>query len=337
MRFRDRLLQAWYSPRLTPLAAALLPLSWLFAAVTALRRGLYRARLLRAVRLPVPVVVVGNLTAGGAGKTPLVIALAHALRAAGWRPGIASRGYGGTLAGVREVRAGDDPRVVGDEPLLLAATGLPVVVGRDRPAAARALLAAHPACDVVLCDDGLQHYALARDVEIVVIDDARGLGNGRLLPAGPLREPASRLREVDAVVRLAAAPRPPGPGGRETTMTHEVAGWRNLADSARRVDPSAWRDRRVHAIAGIGHPQRFFDLLQRLGIHARPHAFDDHHGFVREDLAIPGAEVILMTAKDAVKCASFADERCHALDIRAAIDPALVALVLERLHGRQAA
>ena len=262
MRFRDRLLQAWYSPRLTPLAAALLPLSWLFAAATALRRGLYRAGLLRTTRLPVPVVVVGNLTAGGAGKTPLVIALAQALRAAGRQPGIVSRGYGGTVAGVREVRAGDDPRRVGDEPLLLAAAGLPVVVGRDRPAAAQALLAAHPACDVILCDDGLQHYALARDVEIVVIDDARGLGNGRLLPAGPLREPASRLRERRcrrATRCRAASPGPGRPRDDDDARGGRVAQPRRPRAAA--WIPPSWRGRRVHAIAGIGHPQRFFDLL----------------------------------------------------------------------------
>jgi tetraacyldisaccharide 4'-kinase len=337
--FRDRLLAAWYAPRATPLAAALLPLSWLFRVIVALRRKLYRGGVLPAAKLPVPVVVVGNLTAGGAGKTPLVIALAQALAKAGRQPGIVSRGYGGTVAGVRGVGDDDSANEVGDEPLLLAASGHPVFVGRDRAAAARALLAAHPGCDVVVCDDGLQHYALARDVEIAVVDLSRGLGNGLMLPAGPLREPPSRLDEVDAVVRLvdarshALAPR----NARETTMTHEVAGWRNLADPRRRVDPAAWRGRRVHAIAAIGHPQRFFDLLAQLGVDAVPHAFPDHHAFVPEDLALPDAEVIVMTAKDAVKCASFADARCHALDIHARIDPALVARVLERLDGRQAA
>jgi tetraacyldisaccharide 4'-kinase len=206
-------------------------------------------------------------------------------------------------------------------------------------AAARSLLATHPACDTIVCDDGLQHYALARDVEIVVVDASRGLGNGLMLPAGPLREPAARLAEVHAVVRLVeeGAHVRDACRARETTMAHVVAGWRNLADPLRTVDPSAWRERRVHAIAGIGHPQRFFDLLARLGIVAVPHAFDDHHAYTRDDLALPGAEVIVMTAKDAVKCATFADARCHALDIRAEIDPALVALVLERLDGRQAA
>lgn len=340
MNLRDRLVASWYAASPTLLAVALAPLAWLFRAVVALRRALYRSGILRSARLPVPVVVVGNLTAGGAGKTPLAIALAHALAAAGRRPGLVSRGYGGSYSGVREVRGGDDSAEVGDEPLLLAASGHPTFVARDRAAAARALLAAHPECDAIVCDDGLQHYALARDVEIAVVDGSRGLGNGWMLPAGPLREPVARLDEVDAVVRLVDAPeatvRVPH-GVRETAMTHEVAGWRNLAEPRRAVDPAAWRGRRVHAIAGIGHPQRFFRLLASLGVDAVPHAFADHHRFTREDLAIADADVIVMTAKDAVKCAAFADERCHALDIRARIDPALVALVLERLDGRQAA
>jgi tetraacyldisaccharide 4'-kinase len=341
---RERLEAAWYAPRLVPLAALLLPLTWLFAGVVALRRWLYRRGVLRSTRLPVPVVVIGNLTVGGTGKTPLAIALADALAQRGRHPGIVSRGYGASGAAPRAVAAGDDPADVGDEPLLLAAAGVPVFVARDRVAAARALLAAHPACDVILADDGLQHYALARDVEVVVVDGTRGFGNGRLLPAGPLREPPSRAADADAVVTLlAAAPRRAdgaadgAADGTRTTMTHEAAGLRNLADPARAVDPAAWPRGSVHAVAGIGNPRRFFDLLARLGIEAVPHAFADHHAFTPGDLDFPGASAIVMTAKDAVKCARFADARLHALDIRAVIDPALVALILERIDGRQAA
>jgi len=246
------------------------------------------------------------------------------------------------------VTAGADPADVGDEPLLLVAAGAPVFVARDRAAAARALLAAHPACDVVLADDGLQHYALARDVEVVVVDGTRGFGNGHLLPAGPLREPASRAAAADAVVTLVAdAPRQADgvtggtadgvAAGRRTTMTHVPVGLRNLVDPARAVDPAAWPRGSVHAVASIGHPRRFFDLLARMGIEAVPHAFADHHAFVPGDLDFPGASAILMTAKDAVKCARFADARLYALDIRAVIDPALVALILERIDGRQVA
>jgi len=252
---RERLEAAWYAPRLAPLATLLLPLSWLFAAVVALRRWLYRRGALRSARLPVPVVVIGNVTVGGTGKTPLVIALARALAERGRHPGIVSRGYGASGAAPREVTAGAEPADVGDEPLLLAAAGAPVFVARDRAAAARALLAAHPACDVVLADDGLQHYALARDVEVVVVDGTRGFGNGRLLPSGPLREPASRADAADAVVTLVADAPGHADGaaggvtggtadgvavGRRTTMTHVPVGLRNLVDPARAVDPAAW-------------------------------------------------------------------------------------------------
>jgi tetraacyldisaccharide 4'-kinase len=339
MAFRDHLVAAWYAPRVTWLAALLMPLSWLFGAVVAARRALYRGGVLPGVRVGRPVVVIGNITVGGAGKTPLVIALAEALAARGRRPGIVSRGHGGRAQHSREVRAGDDPADVGDEPLLLAATGCPVWIGHDRVAAARALREAHPGCDVVLSDDGLQHYRLRRDVEIVVVDATRGLGNGLLLPAGPLREPASRLADVDALVRLVAERTSVVTTGspREFVMTHEPVGWRNLADAAQVAEPRSWPKGTVHAVAGTGNPQRFFDLLARLGIEAIPHAFPDHHPFVREDLEFPGARAILMTAKDAVKCAGFVDARCFALDIRAVFDPALVDHVVERIDGRQAA
>ena len=205
MTFAERLVRDWYAPRLTPLTTALAPIAPLFRAVTAARRGLYRAGALRSDRLPVPVVVIGNITVGGSGKTPLAIALAEALAARGWHPGLVSRGYGAANSSPRAVTGDDIADQVGDEPLLLARTGFPVWIGVDRPRAARGLLAAHPGCDVIVTDDGLQHYALARDVEIAVVDASRGLGNGLLLPAGPLRESRSRLREVDAVVLLGDA------------------------------------------------------------------------------------------------------------------------------------
>ena len=337
---RERLEAAWYAPRLTLLSASLLPLSWLFGAIAASRRTLYRLGLLRARRIGVPVVVVGNIAVGGTGKTPFVIALAHALAERGRRPGIVSRGYRGAAQGVREVRAGDDAAVVGDEPLLHATSGFPVWIGRDRVAAASALHAAHPQCDVIVSDDGLQHYALARDVEIAVFDGERGLGNRRLLPAGPLREPASRLREVDAVVHRVAgqAPMPALQGVRFATVTrHEPIGLRSLVAPGTPVQPQQWPRGSVHAVAGIGHPQRFFALLSRLGIDAVPHVFPDHHLYVPQDLEFPDAQAIVMTAKDAVKCQRFADARFFALDIRATVDAALADLVLERLDGRQAA
>jgi tetraacyldisaccharide 4'-kinase len=335
----DRLVAAWYEPRLTPLTAALLPLSLLFRAGVAIRRFAYRARLLRSAALRVPVIVVGSVVAGGTGKTPLTRALATSLAQAGWRPGIVSRGYGGSNTAPRPVRPGDDPAVVGDEPLLLAADALPVWIGRDRVAAARSLLAAHPECNIVLADDGLQHYALRRDFEIAVVDKARGFGNACMLPAGPLREPRTRLERVDAVVRLVAGPAPPESrgNGRETAMTYEPLPWRNVVRPDATANPDAWRASMIHAVAGIGDPERFFELLRRLGFDPVCHAFPDHHRYTRADLVFPDAAAVLMTEKDAVKCTAFADARCWYLPIRARIDPELLARVERTIRGPQAA
>ena len=332
MTFADRLVAAWYAPRLTSLAAALAPLSAVYAGVVAARRALYRLRVLRATRLRVPVVVVGNLTVGGSGKTPLAIAIADALAERGWHPGFVSRGYGRRSDAARVVSRDDDPDEAGDEPLLLSATGRAVAVGRRRAEAAALLLESDPSCDVVVADDGLQHYALARDVEIAAVDDARGFGNGWLLPAGPLREPVSRLSEVDAIVRLVEerAWRATG-DARETLMAHEPVRWRNLADPARTADPATFRPPSAWAIAGTAAPGRFFALLRSLGVDARTRAFPDHLRYAPGDFALPDAEAILMTAKDAVKCAPHADGRFWALDIRARIDPSLVDRIEEKL------
>jgi len=339
MSFADRLVAAWYSPHLTPLTASLAPFSFVFQAAVEFRRALYRSGALRVEQLPVPIVIVGNLTVGGSGKTPLTIALARSLAERGWRPGIVSGGYGSAKREPREVAAGSTPDQVGDEPVLLARTGFPVWVGRDRSAVARGLLAAHPECNVVVADDGLQHYALARTVEIAVIDAARGLGNGWMLPAGPLRESASRLDEVDAVVRLerVAAASAARVSARQSTMTLVGDSFVRVTAPAVVAAAESFRAPGVHALAGIGNPERFFDHLRSLGIDATCHAFADHHRFTPADLAIPGATAILMTEKDAVKCVAFADNRCWALPVRAAIDPSLLTLIEERLRGSQTA
>jgi tetraacyldisaccharide 4'-kinase len=333
--FADRVVTAWYTPRMTLLAAVLWPLSLIFRIGVAVRRSLYRVGALPSQRLTVPVVVVGNITVGGTGKTPLVLALAKALTARGWRPAIVSRGYGGSARAAQPVAKGDDAAVVGDEPLVLKAAGYPVWIGVDRVAAGRGVIEAEPACNVLLSDDGLQHYRLARTVEIAVVDAARGFGNGLMLPAGPLREPVTRLADVDAVVRLAAPDASPSPAahGRDTTMTHQPLPWRNVRDDGRVADPSAWRGREVHAVAGIGNPQRFFAMVRSLGIAAIEHAFPDHHRFTKGDLAFPGAAAVLMTQKDAVKCAGIADDRCWYLPLAATIDPALVTLVENKIRG----
>ena len=321
---------AW--TRWTWLTLLLWPLSWLFRLVVAIRRGLYNAGLLHSERLPVPVIVVGNISVGGTGKTPLVLWLAAKLRERGYHPGIISRGFGGTNQSPRAVQPGSDATECGDEPVLLARRGhCPVWIGRDRVATAQALLAAHPGCNIIISDDGLQHYRLARDAEIAVIDGARGLGNGLLLPAGPLREPPSRLDEVDAVVvRGPATPIAPP----RYAMTLDPAGLRNVKDASRRVEAGHFQGLRVHAVAGIGNPKQFFDTLISMGVTHTPHAFADHHAFTASDLAFSDCDAVVMTEKDAVKCEAFAADIHWALQVDAHVDDALVHCVLERLKRK---
>jgi len=339
VRRAGALARTWYSQKPTLGSRLLWPLAWLFGCAVALRRAGYRHGVLRQTRVAVPVVVVGNITAGGAGKTPLVAALVEALAARGRHPGVVSRGYGRATHDVREVRTNDDARDVGDEPLLLAASGVPVVVGRGRVAAARKLIDAHPDVDVIVADDGLQHYALARDVEIAVVDAARELGNERLLPAGPLREPASRLDSVDAIVwRTAPGARPRMRGhAREFVATYEARGWINAIDRALSFDARLLGDPGTVAIAGIAHPDTFFAALRAQGFVGKALAFPDHHRYVRDDVAFARAPAILMTEKDAVKCRAFGDARMWMLPIDARIERALVDFVLEKIDGPQVA
>lgn len=286
-----------------PLACALWPLSLLYHALTAARRALYRAGWLQAQAMPVPVVVVGNLIAGGAGKTPTVLAIVELLRHAGWRPGIVSRGYGRAAGGVAEVGAASAARDVGDEPLLLRRRSCaPVFVARDRPLAAQALLQAHPEVDVIVSDDGLQHLPLARDVEVLVFDD-RGVGNGWLLPAGPLREPLpARLGPAQLVLYNAAAPTTPLPG---TLARRGLAGAVRLADWWDRAEPSmaalqSLAGRPVLAAAGMAAPERFFAMLREAGLQPLPLPLPDHHDF--DTLPWPEeTSEVLVTEKDAVK------------------------------------
>ncbi|ODV13593.1 MAG: tetraacyldisaccharide 4'-kinase [Thiobacillus sp. SCN 64-317] len=289
------------------LTLLLLPLSTLFAAVSGLRRLAYRYGWLRTVSVGVPVIVVGNITAGGSGKTPLVIWLANWLRSQGHRPGVISRGYGGTARGCVEVQTDSAPAWVGDEPALIRLkTGAPVVIGRDRAGAACMLRAQHPDVDVIVSDDGLQHYRLHRDIELAVIDAATGLGNGWLLPAGPLREPRSRLLDVDAVVQVVR-------GAVQPRALDSVANWRVDFSTVRAYRLNAPQERTMMcdlprhdwlAVTGIGQPQGFFAMLDAHGLRYRPRAFPDHHVFRPAD--IPAGEAVLMTEKDAVKCRGFA-------------------------------
>jgi tetraacyldisaccharide 4'-kinase len=323
-----------------PLACALLPLSWLYAAGHAVHGGLYRSGLLRAWRVGLPVVVVGNLYAGGTGKTPLVIELVRELKARGWRPGVISRGYGRRGADVRPVEPGAHAGEVGDEPLLIAqAAAVPVVVGADRVAAARVLHSLNPKCNVIVCDDGLQHPRLARDVEIAVLH-FRGIGNGWRLPAGPLREPPERLRRVDAVVLNGDVP-PLRIHGQVFKMQSRLDEVYALADPSRRaplatlVEEQRRHGTRVVAAAGIAAPERFFAMLRDAGLAIDEVPLPDHHDFAVSPFFGRDYDVALVTEKDAVKCRASAamksDGRLCAVSLRTGVEPALIDLVEAKL------
>jgi len=278
----------------------LLPLSLSYGAAAGARRYLYCKQLRKSTRVSSPVVVVGNLSVGGTGKTPLVCWLVSRLQELGFKPGVVTRGYGGSSENARLVDSSADPSIVGDEALLLARrTGVPVAIGRERPAAAQLLVNA--GCDVVVSDDGLQHYALARDCEIVVVDGERRFGNGRLLPAGPLRESEARLRRVDAVVVN---------GGR--ALLEGALGMRLEAKDALSLTGGAIKSLHefagvsVHAVAGIGNPDRFFNMLRGYGIEVVGHPLPDHARLQAADISFPDGRPVLMTEKDAVKCRGFA-------------------------------
>lgn len=309
----------------SPMVWPLLPLSGLYCAVVVLRRWAYRVGLKKTQRLDVPVIVIGNLTVGGTGKTPLVTWLAQFLKEHGYRPGLVARGYGGKATHwPQTVTPDSDPALVGDEPVLLArATGCPMVVAPDRVAAARALLAEHD-CNVILSDDGLQHYALGRDIEIAVIDGERRFGNGHCLPAGPLREPARRLKEIDLIVSNGAARQG------EFAMQMHTGEANNLVSGERRA-LETFRGQPVHAVAGIGNPTRFFTALRDAGLTIEPHTFPDHHAYRPEDLAF-GAAPVLMTEKDAVKCRHFAQANLWAVGTQVDLPDGFGARVLTRLR-----
>ena len=315
------------------LTVLLSPLAALFSIVTWLRRLAYRRGWLAAVSVGVPVIIVGNITVGGSGKTPLVIWLVNWLRAQGYRPGVVSRGYGGTARGCAAVQPDSSPAAMGDEPLLIRVkTGVPVVVGRDRVAAARTLLARHPGVDVIVADDGLQHYRLQRNIELAVVDAASGLGNGWPLPAGPLREPRSRLASVDAVIQVvrgAAQPRAYPPVATWRADYRAGLAWRLRAPQDKiplaDLPPHEWL-----AATGIGRPRGFFDMLGAQGIRFRPRAFPDHHAFRPQDLPADGA--VLMTEKDAVKCLAFAGADWWAVELDVAPETGFIDWLDARLE-----
>lgn len=322
------------------LARLLWPLSMMFLLVLTIRRALYAAGLLKHTTLPVPVIVIGNIFVGGTGKTPLVIWLIAQLRAQGFTPGVISRGYGRQTEPVQSVSVAMSVQQVGDEPLLIAQkTGAPMMVGRNRVAAAQALLAAHPQVDVIVSDDGLQHTALARTIEIQ-LSDSRGHGNGWLLPAGPLREPASRRSDFYVV----------NGGAANTDGSYAMALLAVRAERlAQRSEQLALSElakqsgtQNIAAAAGIGNPARFFNMLRAQGVMlSAEQALPDHFDFASNPFQDSAADIILITEKDAVKCESnhalVQDTRLWVVPVEATIDGSLAENIVEKLRGHPTA
>jgi tetraacyldisaccharide 4'-kinase len=302
------------------LAYLLLPLSFLYRTIIAIRKWLYQKKIKKTTTFPVPVIVVGNITVGGTGKTPLVIWLANFLRQHGYHPGIVSRGYGAkALQYPMTVMPESDPSLVGDEPLLIVRnTQCPMVVDPQRVRAVKKLLL-DTRCDIVISDDGLQHYALGRAIEMVVVDGARKFGNEFCLPAGPLREPIARLNTVNFVIT----------NGVEQKL---------IPTSFRRVNNSTivqtvndFKNKTIHAVAGIGYPPRFFNLLRELGLTIIEHSFPDHHKFQATDLIFSEDAIIVMTEKDAVKCEKFAQDTVWYLAVEAQLNAEVGEKILQLL------
>lgn len=308
MSFAKSLEYSWYNNN--ALSLLLRPLSWLYCLIIFIRRLAYAMGLLKRHRLTVPVIVVGNLTVGGTGKTPVVIHIAHLLKCSGYSPGIISRGYGGKARSwPQQVRPDADPVMVGDEAILISRrSGCPMAVGPDRVKTA-SLLQQHSGCDIIVSDDGLQHYALQRDVEIVVIDGMRRFGNGLCLPAGPLREPVSRKEKVDFVITNGASSR------NEYVMRYQGETLVSLNDPEQTCSLADLKGQRVHVLAGIGNPTRFFEQLRRKGLDVIEHPFTDHHLYRAEDLIFNDDHPVLMTEKDAVKCQRYAADNAWYLPI----------------------
>lgn len=285
------------------------PSSLVYRLIIAVRSALYRLGIFKTIHFKIPIIVVGNITVGGTGKTPLCIALCEQLKTQGHKPGIVSRGYGGKSASWPQMVTPDsDPNLVGDEPVLLAyRTQCPVVVDPDRVAAVQALITNFN-CDVIVSDDGLQHTRMGRNIEIAVLDSERALGNGMCLPAGPLREPSARLHQVDYIIE----------NGVDMLIKAERV--YALHDSAHTLSPAEVAGKTVYAVAAIGHPQRFFNSLTAMGFTFKTTVFADHHAYTQADLDAIDADLIIMTEKDAVKCRRFNDERCFVLEVSAEVE-----------------
>ncbi len=329
--------QAWQYRGI--IAWMLYPLSLLFALISTTRRFFYQAGLLKSYAAPVPIIVIGNITVGGSGKTPMVIWLCRELQRLGKNPGIISRGYGGKASSwPQDVSPSSDPKMVGDEAVLLASkTGCPMVVAPDRVAAANRLYAKH-GIDIIISDDGLQHYRMQRAIELVVIDGERRFGNGFLLPAGPLREPVSRLKRVDFVINNGGSASDESKQMAEVEMGLQPQHLLNLK-SGKKMEVAAFikkHGKTIHAVAGIGNPARLFRLLSSQGFLVTEHPFADHHPYQAADLKFSPELPIIMTEKDAVKCTTFASDNQWSLPVEAVIHPNFAEQIihqLEKKHG----
>lgn len=329
-RFRrhleEQFLKAWYGK--TGLTTVMRPVSWLYCAVVNVRRVLYYMKFKKSFRLNVPVIVVGNITIGGTGKTPLVIWLSNLLKEKGYNPGVITRGYGGRARNwPQQVRPDGDPVVVGDESILISQrTGVPMAAGPDRVSVAQSLME-FKGCNVIISDDGLQHYKLRRDIEIAVIDGSRRFGNGYCLPAGPLREQPKRLDKVDFVVTNGT------PEKSEFGMRYIGTDIINLAKPEHRQPIDGFKGKQIHAVAGIGNPDRFFEQLGGYGMQVIPHPFSDHHPYTAEELVFDDDLPVIMTEKDAVKCRRFAEEKFWYLPVEVEMDGDISEQILERLKN----
>lgn len=323
----NRLDHYWYSFNLVTLL--LLPISWLFRTLAAIRRTLYHFKILQQPAIAVPVIIVGNISVGGTGKTPLVTWLCQHLKHHGYKPGIISRGYGGQAqTWPQSVSPESDAKLVGDEPIILVRnTNCPMFVGPDRVAAAQQLLRHHD-CNIIIADDGLQHYRLKRDIEIVVIDGERRFGNNQCLPAGPLREPVSRLKKIDFIITNGKAQ------DNEFEMVIKANKMIQINSPKTPKTPQDFSGQKVHAVAGIGNPSRFFNTLTQASITFDTRIFPDHHDYNHDDLIYDDHLPIIMTEKDAVKCEKFCQsDRYWYLSINSQIDAAFGPALLSKIRA----
>lgn len=324
---QQTLINQWYNPK--PWGWILWPFTKLFATIVKFRKYCYSKNWLAKYRAPVPVIIVGNITVGGTGKTPLVIYLAQLLRAHGYNPGIVSRGYKGKVNSVILVSPLSDPKIVSDEAVLLANRGgCPVIVAKKRAVGVRQIVR-HNKVNIIISDDGLQHYGLERDVEIAVIDGDRRFGNGYSLPMGPLREPESRLDNVDLIVVNGGNTHNP----REHTMRLVCQDVYSLSHPKNVLNIDHFKGKLVHAIAGIGYPERFFQQLRDLGLEVIPHAFPDHYAFSPADVAFGDQLPVLMTEKDAVKCKHFANSKHWVVAVTVDLPASFADTLLQLIKG----